>query len=177
VLPPDADAAIAATGAAAARALRERLVQRLTVALETGGPAGAIDVCANEALSLTDSIARAGGGGVRIRRISDRVRNPANAPDDGDREALAEFKAELRSGRALPERLVLAAGPDSVRYYEPLRVAPLCLQCHGPVDALDAQVREVLSARYPDDSAVGYSEGDLRGLIRVTIPAPRQPSR
>jgi hypothetical protein len=28
-----------------------------------------------------------------------------------------------------------------------------------------------LAERYPDDEALGYAEGDFRGLIRVSVPA------
>lgn len=172
--PPPAAApteeAIVATGAAIARQLRENLVRRLTAVLDSGGPVAAIDVCADEALVLTDSIARSAGPGIVVRRTSERVRNPANEPDARDREALAAFRAELDAGRALPAHLVQQDGEGGPRYYEPLVAMPLCVQCHGPADGLDAGVRRVLAERYPADRATGYDAGDFRGLIRVGLP-------
>ena len=56
------------------------------------------------------------------------------------------------------------------RYYIPLRIGPMCLQCHGPRDALEPTVRRALDALYPEDRATGYGVGDLRGVVRVTVP-------
>lgn len=164
------DEEAASTGAETARSLREGLVRRLTAALDSAGPASAIEVCAVEAMPLADSITRAAGMGVTVRRTSDRVRNPSNAPDEDDREMLALFEADLAASRPLPGHRLQSVGPDTVRYYEPLRTMPLCLQCHGPAEEMDADVRRVLAERYPQDAAVGYREGDFRGLIRVSIP-------
>jgi hypothetical protein len=164
------DEEAASTGAETARSLREGLVRRLTAALDSAGPAGAIEVCAIEAMPLADSITRAAGNGITVRRTSDRVRNPANSPDEGDLEMLAMFEADLAAGRPLPGHRLQSAGSDTVRYYEPLRIMPLCVQCHGPAGEMDADVRRVLAERYPQDAAVGYREGDFRGLIRVSIP-------
>lgn len=56
---------------------------------------------------------------------------------------------------------------------------PFCVQCHGASDELAEGVADVLSEHYPEDEATGYSAGDFRGLIRVTVPdsavdAPRR---
>jgi hypothetical protein len=107
--------------------------------------------------------------GLDVKRTSRRIRNPENVPDDLERAALSHFEAELENGD-LPEGWVQSAGADEVRYYQPLVVAELCTRCHGPVDALDTEVRARLQELYPADQAVGYAPGDFRGLIRVAIP-------
>jgi hypothetical protein len=43
----------------------------------------------------------------------------------------------------------------------------LCLGCHGPVEQLAPGVAERLKALYPDDRAVGYSLGQLRGAMTL----------
>jgi hypothetical protein len=50
-------------------------------------------------------------------------------------------------------------------------VAPMCVACHGPADRLDPDVQAILLERYPDDQATGYEPGDLRGVVRATVPA------
>jgi hypothetical protein len=165
------EARVSLLGAAAAARLRETLIHRLTAALDSAGAAGAIDVCAVEALPLAAAAAREAGDGLAIKRTALRVRNPMNAPDSLELQALAWFEGELAAGRPLPAHRVQVAGPGEYRYYEPLRTMPLCVQCHGPADDLDPDVRRVLAERYPRDAAVGYAEGNLRGLIRVTVPA------
>jgi hypothetical protein len=160
---------IAKSGSAAAAQLRQRLVGRLTAALDSVGAAGAIEVCATEAPALTAEIARVDPSVVELKRTSTRVRNPRNAPDELEARALELFEAEAQAGRQLPEHYVQAEAPGVFRYYEPLRILPLCLQCHGPREQLQPAVQRVLADRYPQDRAVGYTEGDFRGLIRVTV--------
>lgn len=168
-IPPRTEALVTAVGEPAAAALRTGLLQRLTAALSSGGPARAIDVCALEALPLTDSIAAAAGNGIALKRTSTRVRNPLNAPDALESEALQWFEDEKAAGRS-PTRLVQSDGAD-YRYYAPLRIARPCLACHGPGEAMSDEVRRALHSRYPGDRATGYAEGDLRGVIRVSVPA------
>lgn len=167
-LDAEAEAQVAETGAEVAAAMRTRLAQRLMAAIQEGGPEAAIDVCAVEALPLTDSIATATG--VTLKRTSTRVRNPRNAPDSLEAEALDWFERQTVDGQP-PERFIQSAGAEGWRYYEPLRVVALCVNCHGPEDRLSPAVRQALAGRYPGDRATGYVEGDIRGLIRVGVPA------
>jgi hypothetical protein len=159
---------VARIGEAAATSLRDGLGFRLTAAMAAGGPVSAIDVCAVAALPLTDSIAAASAA-TSMKRTSLRTRNPHNAPDAAERAALAWFEEREAAGER-PASLVARDGSD-YRYYSPLRVAAPCVNCHGARESLTAGTRAALDARYPDDEATGYSEGDLRGLIRVTVPA------
>lgn len=168
---PVDEAAVAGVGATAAQQLRETLVKRLTAAIDSGGTASAIDVCALEAGALTDSISAGLGAGIAMKRTSTRVRNTSNAPDALEQAALAYFQSVADSAGDLPASWVQAAGAEGHRYYEPLRVVQLCVQCHGPVDSIAPDVRAVIAERYPDDRATGYVPGDFRGLIRVSVPA------
>ncbi|GMV05006.1 MAG: hypothetical protein AMXMBFR53_12860 [Gemmatimonadota bacterium] len=156
-------------GAAAAEQLSGTLVRHLMAALDSAGPAGAIEFCSREALPLTRQAA-ATVGSVDVKRTSGRVRNPANAPDSLERAALEYFEAQALAGGALPASWLQVEGDVALRYYRPLVVNELCVQCHGPVTSLAPEVLEALSARYPSDQATGYLPGDFRGLIRVRIP-------
>ena len=64
-----------------------------------------------------------------------------------------------------PRALRLEDG--SIGYVEPIMVKPLCLACHG--SAISPAIQERLSARYPQDHATGFGEGDFRGLFWVTL--------
>jgi hypothetical protein len=46
----------------------------------------------------------------------------------------------------------------------------LCLTCHG--ENLSDSISSKLSELYPEDRAVGYRAGDLRGVFWVEFPAP-----
>ncbi|TVP45061.1 MAG: DUF3365 domain-containing protein [Gemmatimonadales bacterium] len=158
-----------ALGAPAAGALAQGLMSRLAEAMEQEGVAGAVSFCSDEAIPLTRTISRDHDPSLEIKRTTMRWRNPDNAPDEWEERMLRYLEAMegIEPGSA-PET-VTAQGPDgSLRFYRTLRTAPMCLHCHGT--DLDPEVRQVMEARYPEDRATGYGEGDFRGLIRVQIP-------
>lgn len=155
-------------GRQAAKALVDSLLNaQLKAAMEAGGPTNAIQVCQQVAQPMTASTASAFEG-VTIRRTSLRVRNPANAPDPIDRELLEAWQAGHSAGDLLPPEDVILDG-SMARYYAPITVKALCLNCHGKRAELEPQVTAMLDKYYPDDQAHGYSEGDFRGAVRVDV--------
>jgi hypothetical protein len=172
---PEVDSAersrIVAVAAPAAAALRQGLVTRLTAAMEEGGPVRAIEFCSTEAIPLTHAIQSGLHEGLTLKRTSFRYRNPANAPDEAEEAALLYFERSLQDMPEPPSFFTQRVSDEEVRYYEPLLVGEFCLQCHGAPDGLDPRVRAVLGEKYPGDLATGYSAGDFRGLIRVSVPA------
>lgn len=175
--PPDPlsaeESALAETfGAPAAAALAEGLVARLGAAIDERGVAGAVDFCADEAIALTQAIQAEHDPRLEIKRTTTLWRNPDNAPDEAEARVLAYLESlELAAPGSAPPMLTASGPQGSLRFYRVLRTAPLCLQCHGSEDALAPEVRPILAARYPNDRATGYGEGDFRGVIRVEIPA------
>jgi hypothetical protein len=160
-------------GTGAAAHLQQTLAPRIMAAIEEGGAAYAVQFCSITADSLVAAASEAAG--LELKRTSFRYRNPANAPDRWEEVALRHFEGFVERRDSMPAGWVQAVSDDEMRYYAPLMVAPLCVQCHGAVGALDPGVREILSDRYPDDRATGYATGDFRGVIRVSI--PRRPGR
>lgn len=139
------------------------LAGKLQAAMKEGGPVAAIEVCKVEA----PGIARSAGNehGVKVRRVSDRVRNPNNKPDAQDARVLSEFAKALQEGEDDKlEKLVHLDGKGR-RYYKAIQVQPLCLTCHG--SNLTPAVTEAIKQRYPKDEAIGYELGDLRGAFVV----------
>jgi hypothetical protein len=136
------------------------------------GAAGALGACAQVAL---DEARRHEQKGWRVRRVSTKYRNPADAPDRYEARVLREF-AELGARGALrPEaehvEIVVEKGRPTLRYLRPVFIgSPLCLNCHGAVADLEPAVRDSLRARFPKDRAIGYRMGDLRGAVSVAIP-------
>jgi len=168
--PVTVDSASLATARKAADALGADLVTMLTSELERGGPAAAIPVCADSALVRTE---RHSVGGVLVRRVGTRVRNPANAPDSVERVVLDAFAAAIAANRAMPDTAFVstdATGKPEVRYMRAIRLQEFCLACHGPVDSIAAAVKAAIAERYPADQATGYSVGELRGAISVRLP-------
>lgn len=139
--------------------------QDLQAALRTGmarGPAEAVAACRLRAPEIAASLSQEG---VRLGRTSHRLRNPANLPPDWVNPILHGYLANP-SDRA-PKSVALPDGGSG--YAEPLFTQPLCLTCHGRALAPDvaARIREL----YPEDEAVGFAVGDLRGVLWVELPA------
>lgn len=161
---------VVAAGDSAAMSLVRTLGGRLNRHMAAGGPAEAIAFCAGEAQMLTDSVAGTLGDGWAVKRTTMQARNPLNAPDSLEAEALEYFQQAAAGEDELPEHLVQSTPSGDYRYYMPLQMGHMCLQCHGPRESLEPGVRQVLDTRYPADQATGYVEGELRGVIRVTVP-------
>jgi hypothetical protein len=147
---------------------QEAVRRHLAVSLRESGPAGAIYTCAYQAQAVASDVAKKQG--VSVKRTSLKLRNPANAPDDYERGWL-EWFASLRGEKLPDERIELCRenGRLVYRYVSPILVEDLCLSCHGTSDQIPKDVRRVLEANYPGDSATGYAKGELRGLISVVI--------
>jgi hypothetical protein len=176
LLPAAADSPAAAPdrareiGQQASQALQKQLGGALMQALGEGGPAAAVAVCADTAQVLTSRIARElEVPGLELKRTSLHLRNPANRPDSLEVAVLGAYTAELASGEP-PEPRLEAVG-DRYRYFAPIETRSLCLRCHGPADRLAEGVPAILAERYPQDEATGHAQGDLRGIVSVTIPA------
>ncbi len=136
----------------------------LTQAMATGGPVSAIDVCKVDAPAIADELS---SEGWVVSRTALLVRNPANAPDQWERNKMEQMVQQLSAGKA-PGELVIAEIRDTdegrtFAYMQPIMTGKLCLTCHG--EPLAQPVAEALSRLYPNDQAVGFSEGDLRGAF------------
>lgn len=164
-----AAAAVAAAAEPVAAALMQTLSGNLMAAMDEGGPVAAMAFCQVEALPLTRQVTESQG--MQVKRTSWRLRNPANAPDSLEEAALAHFAAAAADSEGAPAPWVQADPEGGYRYYRPLPTGPLCLNCHGSPDQLAEGVPEALERLYPDDEAVGFSQGELRGLLRVSVPA------
>ena len=43
--------------------------------------------------------------------------------------------------------------------------------CHGPEDQIIPEVKSELAKVYPDDQAIGFQEGELRGWFWIEMPS------
>ena len=140
--------------------LQRRLGARLKSELERAGPVVAVAVCRDSAQIMTADVAEQWG--IQVGRTSHRLRNPANAP----REWARAYVAAVDSGaKASQVKSILVDLDDRVGVLQPIATAALCVQCHGAPDSLSADMKRVLSESYPEDQAIGFAEGDLRGFF------------
>ena len=160
-------------GDPAASELLRTLVGHLNNAMEEGGPANAIEFCSAEAIPITETVQASLEEGLVLKRTSFRYRNPRNAPDEAEEAALRYFEEVIGAGDSSPSGYVQKVSEEEFRYYKPLFLGEVCLQCHGDREAMDPQLQDILLQKYPGDLAMGYAAGDFRGVVRVTVPASK----
>lgn len=167
---PPADQELLSRSRSAVATLQRSLLAALGEALEKGGALGAVELCREKAPLLAEAASRENG--VEIRRTALKVRNPRNAPDDWERGVLAAFeeKAARREEADPLERWEVRTegGRPVFRYMKAIFTGEPCLRCHGP--SLEEPLQRRIQALYPDDRAVGFRKGDLRGAFSVRIP-------
>lgn len=149
-----------------------KLLQVLSAEIAQAGAASAVGVCNEKAPQM--AMAASQQSGWAIRRVSLRNRNPKALPDAWERAALEEFDRRAASGESAAtlekSAMVEEGGRKEFRYMKALPVQTLCLSCHGTTDAIPADVAAKLHALYPDDKAVGYSLGQIRGAMTIRKP-------
>ncbi len=155
-----------------ARQVLERSRKLLMEEMEKKGPAGAVQACSSVAMDLARKHEKEGW---RIRRVSDRLRNPQDAPDAYEARILGRFASMKANGTLKPAsesvEVVIQGGKRYLRYIKPIFIpGPLCLKCHGLPAEIAPDVRARLRQLYPDDQATGYRIADLRGAVSVKIP-------
>jgi hypothetical protein len=148
--------------------LTRELAPLVMSTMQEQGAVAAIEVCSGVAQERTAAHA---AEGVRVRRVSNRVRNPANAPDEAEARELERLEALSRDGVMPAEvvRLVRTGDTRTLHYLRPIATAAPCLACHGAEEEIDPGVRSILRERYPSDAATGYRVGDLRGAVSVRV--------
>lgn len=154
---------------AVATAVPPKLLQVLTDTIAKSSAADAVTVCQDTAPKMAKAASEQSGW--QVRRVSLRNRNPKAVPDAWERETLEDFDRRAAAGEA-PASLERATvqivdGKPLQRYMRALPTQGLCLSCHGPSDQLAPGVADRLNALYPDDRAVGYSLGQIRGAMTL----------
>jgi len=164
------------TGERVAAALFGNLGGTLQEQIAQNGVEAAIPFCKAAAIPITAGTSGKFEGIQSVRRIGVRTRNPGNLPDAADRAVLEELLREWSREAPQPTGRLLEvktdAGETEVRYYRPIPLAPTCLACHGSAEQIRPPVLAAIRKAYPEDQAVDFREGDLRGAVVVTFKKP-----
>ena len=112
--------------------------------------------------------------GREIRQISSRNRNPLRLPDARESGVLAEFERRINAGE-LPTNIdkgeiVVEDRKCIYRHMQPLMMQRVCMECHGPEDAINPGVCKRIKELYPADRATGYTDGMMRGALTLRRP-------
>ncbi len=142
-------------------AFQMSLQKELGGAIGKGGFQAAVKHCKIASPALEK---KAGGKKFVMKRVSDRPRNPAHAPDEFERKVLEQWKGILERGGKIAT--VGERTPTGYRVMKPIRIAGgLCLKCHGGPEQMDPAAAKEIAKLYPDDKAVGYKVSELRGAF------------
>jgi hypothetical protein len=146
------------------------LMGALKKAIEEKGPAGAVTFCNIEALPITQEVADKFN--VTIRRVSVKNRNPKNSPNDKEKELLDAYA--YNTDNAIDNHPNIQKTEDGqVLLFTKAITIPngLCLNCHGePGKEINEPTLEKINGLYPDDKAVNYKVGELRGMWSIAMP-------
>ncbi len=139
----------------------------LVSAMKAGGPSHAIGVCNITAPAIAQSVSTEKG--VNISRTSLKTRNASNAPSAWQEKVLNDFETRKSAGDDTSKleyaEIVDTDSGQEFRYMKAIPTGGVCLKCHG--GALPDELSAKLSELYPEDKAVGFSKGDLRGAFVV----------
>jgi hypothetical protein len=148
----------------------QTLKKELQAAMQEGGPVNAVSVCNLTAPAIASTYSARNGWDVG--RTSLKLRNPDNAPDAWERSVLEDFETRKLAGED-PARMefyevVRENGVTELRYMKAIPTAGLCLACHG--EQVDSITKARIETLYPEDQALGYQAGDIRGAFTITQP-------
>jgi diguanylate cyclase (GGDEF)-like protein len=120
---------------------------------------------AHAASLISDDFQQQTTQGMQIRNISDRHRNPNNAPHPYERDAIEYFKQNPDEKEFFRE--VQHNNKTSYFYAAPLKIEPFCLMCHGKKEDAPEFIQKTYSTGYD------YQLGDIRGITSVTVEKER----
>lgn len=144
---------------AAKNAMFNQLMGKLKETLGKEGPASAIAVCQDEAPRIAQQVAKEKG--VKIGRTALKLRNPHNQPP---------VWAKKLIDRSVAEPTFLENKKGEFAALLPIKLQAQCLLCHGSDEQMSPNVKHALSQLYPNDQAIGFKEGDLRGWFWIEVP-------
>jgi len=145
---------------------KKELKQALLEGLSKG-PVEAVSACQVHAPKIAEGVSQ---DGIRVGRTSDRLRNPENRSPEWVRPILEDYLA--KPSERTPRSVPLTEGRTG--YVEPIVMQSLCLTCHG--DSLAEDVSTEIKRLYPEDEAVGFEMGELRGVFWLELPATNDAS-
>lgn len=141
------------------------LKPQLKQAIQEGGPAHAVSVCAEKAPAIAEQLSNETGW--QIKRVSLKPRNQQNAePDAWEREVLQQFDQRQANGESAAEMAVAEIVDGEFRFMKAQGVETVCLNCHAA--DIPPEVEAALKTNYPMDKARGYSLGQIRGAFSLT---------
>lgn len=147
--------------------ISDRLRSELGMALKSGA-AAAIGMCQTISPDLVTNASDEFK--FEVSRPGVRLRNPENAPDEWEQKVLDLFQGSMATGSDATklehhELVTTPEGDKLFRYMKPIVMTEMCMSCHGTEVKQD--VKAEIARYYPDDKAIGFRLGELRGAFSL----------
>lgn len=137
--------------------------------IQQGGISSAVSVCSDTAQLLTNNFGLQRG--VFVRRVSFNNRSENNFPDEYEKHILNKFQEMYKNDKLTEtsENIEIIFEDDAahLRYLKPIFIQAECLNCHGGESDVQQETKDLIAKRYPNDKAINYQLGDLRGAVSV----------
>ncbi|MFI9653811.1 DUF3365 domain-containing protein [Guyparkeria sp. GHLCS8-2] len=151
---------------ATVQAFGKTLKGELQAAMKAGGPMAAVQVCNERAPEIVADLSAESG--YTLRRTSLKPR--ATEPTDWEREVLEDFEKRKADGTPVAEiawhEVKKVDGEKQLRFMKAIATEGVCLTCHG--QDVDPKLKAEIDRMYPNDQAIGFEEGDIRGAVSIT---------
>lgn len=145
--------------------LQNNLKAELQKAMKNGGPKNAINICNIKAPEIASNISIEEG--VEINRVALKYRNPNNIPDEWERLVIEEFITRANSGENINSLESIKNEGEYFRYMKAIPMGSVCSTCHGT--NISKSLQGDILKLYPEDKAIGFNHGDIRGAFSVKI--------
>lgn len=151
-------------GLAYALSTKKELGKNLMGTIQKKGTKEAVTFCNVKAYPITDSMAVAQN--AKIKRVSDKPRNPNNQANTYELSIIEKFKKAVANKESYEPISEVINGTNQVYY--PITTNSMCLQCHGSTEKdIDPLVWNTISKLYPQDKATGYDVNEVRGIWAI----------
>ncbi len=140
------------------------LQSTLMNAIQAGGLEAGVEVCSAQAPEIAKKYSK---DGWQLSRTSLKTRNPSNRADAMEKDALMGFVDKMAQGHQLTSLSFTSYNVETQQFVliKPIGTQAVCLSCHG--NAIDPKLHDKIKLLYPEDTATGFSLGDLRGAFVV----------
>ncbi|MCO6495140.1 MAG: DUF3365 domain-containing protein [Bacteroidetes bacterium] len=158
-----------AIGKEMASQTQQILLSNVSNAIKEFGVPGAVNFCNTKAVYLTDSASEMFM--AQIGRVSAKNRNPNNALNTNLDKTAWEEISKMMADKVITDKHLILQEDNEVYYYKAIPIAmPACLACHGEVGKdVSQETFDVIKSVYPNDKAIGYEMGQLRGLWKIKL--------
>ena len=127
----------------------------------------ALGFCTAKAGEITLNVNKELPEHAEVRRTALKNRSLNNMPDTTDKKVMEEYVQAIEAKTFSPKDIKVVEEGDVTRVYKPLVTGGVCLKCHG--ENVSTELIGMIKESYPKDLAMGFKEGELRGVIVAEI--------